>query len=129
MHHEVNITTATTTTSVLMPLSLLAGVSKFCSNFLPSFLSIVRIPSSMQAILFQVLLDALFPQFPWLHLVSFPSDFNFHNLTYLRFDVLTHEMTIPPQASVNDHILNLHNITSQRSHVSQQYNKFCLTKH
>ena len=88
-------TAATTTTSVLMPLSRLAGVSNFCSNSLSPFLSIVRILSS-QAISSQILLYALFPRFPWSTLLPFPSYFDFHNLTYLGMDVSTHDMTIPP---------------------------------
>ena len=93
-----------------MPLSRLAGVSNFCSNSLSPFLSIVRILSS-QAILFQILLYALFPRFPWSTLHPFPSYFNFHNLTYLGIDVSTHDMIIPLQTALNYQILNLHNNT------------------
>ena len=93
-----------------MPLSRPAAVSNFCSNSLSPFLSIVRILSS-QAILFQILLYALFPRFPWSSLLPFPSYFNFQILTYLGIDISTHDMTIPPQTAFSDHILNLHNNT------------------
>ena len=93
-----------------MPLSRLAGVSNFCCNSLSPFLSIIRILSS-QAILFQILLYALFPQFPWSTLLPFPSYFNFHNLTYLEIDVSTHDMTIPLQKTLNYQIFNLPNNT------------------
>ena len=93
-----------------MSLSWLARVSNFCSNALSPFLPIVRILSS-RAILFQTLLYALFPRFPWSTLLSFPSYLNFHNLTYLGIDVTTHDMTIPPQTALNYQILNLHNNT------------------
>ena len=112
MKHEhfcfhVDFCMITTTTSVLMPLSWLAGVGNFCSNSLSPFLSIVRILSS-QAISFQILLYVLFPRFPWSILLPFPSYFNFHNFTYLRIDVSTHNMTIPPRTTLNYQILNLH---------------------
>ena len=68
------------TLSVLMSLSRLAGVGNFSFNLLLPFLSIVRILSS-QAILFQILLCALFPWFHWLTLLLFPSYFKIHNLT------------------------------------------------
>ena len=97
-----------------MPLSRLAGVSNFCSNALSPFLSIVRIFFS-QAISFQILLYTLFPRFPWLTLLPFPSYFKFHNLTYLGIDVYTHDMTIPPQMVLNDQIPNLQNITNNIS--------------
>ena len=103
-----NISNTTTATFVLMPLSWLAGVGNFCFNAPSSFLSIVRILSS-QAISFQILLYALFPRFPWSTLLSFPSYFNFHNLTYLGIDVSTHDMTIPPQTDLNYDILDLRN--------------------
>ena len=93
-----------------MPLSWLAWVSNFCSNSLSPFISIIRILSS-QAISFQILLYTLFPWFPWLTLLPFPSLFNFHNLTYLGTDVSTHEITIPPQMALNYQILNYHNNT------------------
>ena len=49
--------------------------------------------------------------FPTISLVDlhFPSYFNFSNLTYLRIDVFTHDMTIPPKMVLNYHILDLHN--------------------
>ena len=93
-----------------MPLSRLAGVSNFCSNFLSPLLSIVCILCS-HAMSFQILLYALFLQFPWSTLLPFPSYFNFHNLMYLGINVSTHEMTIPPQMAFNYQILNLHNST------------------
>lgn len=65
--------------AVLIPLSHIAGASNFCSNFFLPFLSIERILSS-EAILFQIHLHALFPQFPWSTLLYFPSCLNFHNL-------------------------------------------------
>ena len=97
------------TTSVLMPLSRLAGVSNFCLNSLLRFLLIESILSS-QAILFQILLYAFFPPFPWSTLLPFPSYFNFHNRAYLGIDVSTHSMTIQLQTTFN-YILNLHNNT------------------
>ena len=93
-----------------MPLFRLVGVSNFCSNLLSPFLLIVRILSS-QAILFQILLYALFPRFPWSILLPFSSYFNLHNLTYLEIDVSMLDMTIPPQMTLNYQILNLHNNT------------------
>ena len=66
----------------------LAGVSKFWSNSLSPFLSIVRILSS--------------------HAISFQILINFHNLTYLGTDVSTHDMTILRQTTLN-YIFNLHN--------------------
>ena len=95
----------TTTSSILMPLSQLAGVSNFCSNLLSPFLSIL----SSQTILFQIIFYTFFPKFPWSTLLPFPSYFNFHNLTYLEIDVSFHDMTIPLQKAFN--ILNLHNNT------------------
>ena len=93
-----------------MPLSRLPGVGDFCSNLLSPFLPIVCILSS-QTISFQILLHALFPQFPWLTLLPISSYFSFHNLMYLVIDVSTHDMTIPPQTALNYHILDLHNNT------------------
>ena len=94
-----------------MLLSRLAEVGNFCFNSLSPFLSIVRILSS-QAISFQILLYALFPQFPWSTLLPFPSYFNFHEFTYLGINVSTHDMTIPQQTALNYHILDLHNNTN-----------------
>ena len=93
-----------------MPLSRLAGVSNFCSNSLSPSLSIVRI-LSFQAISYQIPLYALFPRFPWLNLLPFPSYFNYHNLKYLGIDVSTYDITIPPPTALNYHILNLYNST------------------
>ena len=102
-----------------MQLSQLAGVNSFCSNLLSLFLSIVRILFS-EAILFQILLYALFPQFTWSTLLPFPSHFDFHNLTYLGVDVSTHDRTIPRQTALNYYILNLHsNIHSITKNISQ----------
>ena len=92
----------TTTTSILMPLTRLAGVSNFCSNSFLPFPSIVRILSS-QANSFEILLYAIIPRFPWSTLLPFPSYFNFYNLTYLGIDVSTHDMTIPPHQSSQQH--------------------------
>ena len=72
----------TTTMSVLMLLSRLAGLAIFCFNFFSPF-PLVRILSS-QAISFQILFYALFPRFPWSTVLPFPNYFNFHNLTYLE---------------------------------------------
>ena len=91
----------TAVTSILMPLSWLARVGNFCFNLLSPFLSIISILSS-QAILFPILLYALFPQFPWSTLLPLPSYFKFHNLTCLEVDVSTDDMTIPPSIS-NSH--------------------------
>ena len=91
-----------------MPLSRPAGVGNFCFNSLSPFLSIVRILFS-QAILFQILLYAHFPRFPWSTPLPSPSYFNFYNLKYLGIDVSTHDMTIPRQTALNYHILDLHN--------------------
>ena len=91
-----------------MPLSRLARVGNLCFNSLSPFLLIIRILSS-QAISFQILLYALFPQFPWSILLPFPRYFNFHIFTYLGINVSTHDMIIPPQTTLNYHILNLHN--------------------
>ena len=93
----------TTTTSVLMSLSWVAGFVSFCFNSLSSFLSIVCIHSS-QAI-FQILLYALSTRFP------FPSYFKLHNLTYLGADISTYYMTIPLQMALNYHIFDLYNKT------------------
>ena len=96
-----------------MPLSRLAGFGNFFLNSLSPFLSIARILSS-QAISFHFLLYALFLRFSWSTLLPFPSYFNFHNLnflTYLGIDVSKHDMTIPPQAALNYHILDLHSNT------------------
>ena len=100
----------TTTTSVLMPLFQLTGVSNFCSDPLSPFLLIVRILFS-QTMSFQILLYALFPQILWSTLLPFPSYFNFRNFTYLGIDVSTHDMTIPLQTALNYHVLNLPNNT------------------
>ena len=91
-----------------MSLSRLAGASNFCSNSLLPFLSILCIRSS-QAILFQIFLYAFFLRFPWSILLPFPNHFSFHNLMYLRIGVSMHDMTMPPQMVLNDHILNLRN--------------------
>ena len=93
-----------------MPLSRLAGVGNFCSNALSPFLLIVCILCS-QVMPFQILLYALFPRFPWSTLLSFPTYFNFHNLTYFEIHVSTYDMTIPPQMALNDQIPNLYNNT------------------
>ena len=113
------LTRRPTTTSVLMPLSRLARVGNFCSNLLLPFPSILHILSS-QVILFQILLYALFPRFPWSTLLPFPSCFNFHNLTYLGTDVSTHDMTIPPQMALN-YILDLRNNTHPITKNISQY--------
>ena len=93
-----------------MSLSRLVGVGNYSFNLLSPFLSIVCILSS-QAILFQILLYALFTQFPWSTLLLFPSYFKFHNLAYLGVHVSTDDMTIPPQTTLNYQIFDLHNNT------------------
>ena len=93
-----------------MPLSRLARVGNFCFNMLLPFQSIVRILSS-QAISFQFFLYALFPQFPWLTLLSFPWYFKLHDLTYLGADISTNAMTIPLQKSMNYEIFDRHDNT------------------
>ena len=60
-----------TIASLLMPLSWLVGIGNFCFNLFSSFLSIVCIFSS-QSILFQIVLYAFFPQFPWSTVLPFP---------------------------------------------------------
>ena len=89
-----------------MPSFQLAGVTNFCYNLLSRFLSIVRIFSS-RTISFQILRYALFPWLAWSIILPFPSYLNFYNLKYLGNDASRH-MTIPPQKTLNDHILNLH---------------------
>ena len=93
-----------------MLLSRLVGVSNFCFNLLLLFLSIKDILSS-QAILFLILLYALFSRFPWSTFLPFPSFFKLHNLMYLGIDVSMYGMTIPLQRALNYCILNLHNNT------------------
>ena len=93
-----------------MPLSRLAGVGNFCFNMLSPFHSIVRIFSS-QAISFQIFLYKLFPRFPWSTLLSFPWYFMLHELTYLGADILTDDMTIPLQTSLNYEIFDRHDNT------------------
>ena len=106
--------------SFLLPLSQLACVGSFCFNSLKPNLLIVRILFS-QNISFQILLDALFSQFPWLTLLPFLSYFNFHNLTYLGINVSTNDMTIPPQMILNYLILDLYNNTHPiMKNISQQ---------
>ena len=92
-----------------MPLFQLAGVENFCFNLLLQFLSIVCILSS-QAILFQIFLHALFPQFPLSTLLPFTNYFKLHNLMYLEVDVLIDDMTIPLQTALN-YIFDLYNKT------------------
>ena len=118
--------TAITTTPILIPLSGLAR-GNFCFNLLLPFLSIVRILSP-QAILFQILLYALFPGFPWSTCLPFPSYFNFHNLTYLGSDVSTQDMTIPPQMA-STYIPNLHNNTTLSRRTSVDTLSTSLTPH
>ena len=84
-----------------MPLSRLAVVSNFSSNSLSPFLSIVRIICS-QAISLQTFFTHFSHDLLYL---------NLHKLTYLGINVSTHDMTIPPQTALSDHILNLHNNT------------------
>ena len=66
--------------------------------------------SFSQAILFQIFIFALFPQFTWWNL-PFPSYFIFHNLIYLGDDVSTDGMTLPPHTALNYHIFDLHSNT------------------
>ena len=90
-----------------MPLFCLVGAGNFRFISLLPFFSIVGI-LSVQAISSQILYT-FFPRFPWWTFLHFPSYFNFSNLTYLRIDVFTHDMTIPPKMVLNYHILDLHN--------------------
>ena len=82
----------------------------FCFNSLSPFLWIIRILSS-KAISFQILLYAPCLLLSWSAFLPFLCYFNFHDLTYLGIDVSMHDMTIPLQTALNDHILNLHNNT------------------
>ena len=100
----------TKTTFVSIPLSQLAEVGKFCFNLSSPFLLIVYILSS-QTISLQILLYALFPQFPWLTLLPFLSYFKLHDLTYLGVNLSTDDMTIPLQTALNYCIYDLHNNT------------------
>ena len=85
-------------TSVLMSLSQLAGVGNFCFNLpLPIFLTLCILSS--QAISFQILHYAPFPQIPWLAILSFASYFKLHNFKYLGVNVLTDDITIPPDTT------------------------------
>ena len=97
-----NITTKTT--SVIMPLSRLAGVATFVlirsRHFFRSYASSLLKPYRI--------LYGLFPQFPWSILLHFPNYMKFHNLTYLGVDVSMDDMTIPPQTVLN-YIFDLHN--------------------
>ena len=93
-----------------MLLSQLAGVGNFCFNLCSPILSIICILSS-QAFSLQILLYALFAQFPWSTLLPFPSYFKLHNLMYLGFDISMDGMTIPQRSALNYHIFDLHNNT------------------
>ena len=93
-----------------MSLSGLARAVNFCFKSLSPFPSIVRILSS-QAILSQIALYALFPQFPQSTLLPFPTYFKLDNLMYLAVDIMTDDMTIPQQTALNYHIFDLHNNT------------------
>ena len=97
-----------TKTSVLIPLSQLAGAGNFCFKSLPPFLLTACI-LSFQAISLQILLYALFPQFSWSILLPFPGYFKLHNLMYLGVDVWTDDMTMPRQTVLNYHIFYLVN--------------------
>ena len=112
-------TATTATTFVLMPLSRLARVGNFWFNLLFPFLLIVPVLFS-NAISFWILLYALFAQFPWSNLF-FTSCFKIFNLTNLKFDVTTDDMTITLQTAFNYHIFRLQNSThSVLKNISQQ---------
>ena len=112
-------TATTATTFVLMSLSRLARVGNFCFNLLFRFLSIVHVLYS-NATSFRILLYALFAQFPWSNLF-FTSYFKLCNLTYLKVDVSTDDMTISLQTAFNYHIFRLQNSThSILKNISQQ---------
>lgn len=112
-------TATTATTFVLMPLSRLARVGNFWFNLLFPFLLIVPV-LCFNAISFRILLYALFRQFPWSNLF-FTSYFKIFNLTNLKFDVSTDDMTITLQTAFNYHIFRLQNSThSVLKNISQQ---------
>ena len=112
-------TATTATTFVLMPLSRLARVGNFWFNLLFPFLLIVPV-LCFNAISFRILLYALFRQFPWSNLF-FTSYFKLCNLTYLKVDVSTDDMTISLQTAFNYHIFRLQNSThSVLKNISQQ---------
>ena len=112
-------TAATATTFVLMPLPRLARVGNFWFNLLFPFLLIVPV-LCFNAISFRILLYALFRQFPWSNLF-FTSYFKIFNLTNLKFDVSTDDMTITLQTAFNYHIFRLQNSThSVLKNISQQ---------
>lgn len=112
-------TAKTATTFVLMPLSRLARVGNFWFNLLFPFLLIVPV-LCFNAISFRILLYALFRQFPWSNLF-FTSYFKIFNLTNLKFDVSTDDMTITLQTAFNYHIFRLQNSThSVLKNISQQ---------
>ena len=109
----------TATTFVLMPLSRLARVGNFWFNLLFPFLLIVPV-LCFNAISFRILLYALFRQFPWSNLF-FTSYFKIFNLTNLKFDVSTDDMTLTLQTAFNYHIFRLQNSTqSVLKSISQQ---------
>ena len=91
-------TATTATTFVLMPLSRLARVGNFWFNLFFPFLLIVPV-LCFNAISFRILLYALFRQFPWSNLF-FTSYFKIFNLTNLKFDVSTDDMTITLQTAL-----------------------------
>ena len=93
-----------------MPLSQLARVVNFCFN-MPSPFHLIACILPSQAISFQIFLYALFPRFPWSTLLSFPWYFMLHDLTYLGAHILTDDMTIPPQTSLNYEIFDRHGNT------------------
>ena len=112
-------TAATATTFVLMPLPRLARFGNFWFNLLFPFLLIVPV-LCFNAISFRILLYALFRQFPWSNLF-FTSYFKIFNLTNLKFDVSTDDMTITLQTAFNYHIFRLQNSThSVLKNISQQ---------
>ena len=91
--HEPTFSYATTTTmSVLKPLSRLAGVGNFCFKLLSPFRSIVCILSS-QAISFQIILYALFPQFPWSTSFLYPVISS--SITSRIWELMSRRMTWP----------------------------------
>ena len=83
--------TKTTSKSVLMSLSRLAGVGNVCFNSLSPFLSIVHI-LSFEAISFQILFYAFFSRFPWSTFFLFPVILS--TITSPIFELMSPRMTL-----------------------------------
>ena len=83
--------TKTTSKSVLMSLSRLAGVGNVYFNSLSPFLSIVHI-LSFEAISFQILFYAFFSRFPWSTFFLFPVILS--TITSPIFELMSPRMTL-----------------------------------